>query len=176
MTRLARYTLITAVALAAAAAGYLVSHMQQVFPADPAAAKQLLALNLPDSNGKPQSIEQWQGKILVVNFWATWCPPCREEMPGFSRLQNKFSGNGVQFVGIGIDSEDKIREFSKLTPVSYPLLVGSPGLMGILTQLGNAAGGLPYTVILGREGDLRQTRLGEWKEADLQAVLAKLAK
>lgn len=176
MNRLARYTLITVVALAAAAAGYLVSHMQQVFPSDPAAAKQLLALTLPDPSGSAQSMRQWQGKILVVNFWATWCPPCREEMPGFSRLQSKLAGNGIQFVGIGIDSADKIKEFSKLTPVSYPLLVGSPGLMAIMSQLGNNAGGLPYTVILGRDGHLEQTRLGEWQEADLEAFLGKLVK
>jgi len=176
MNRLARYTLITAVALAAAAAGYLVSHMQQVFPSDPAAAKQLLALTLPDSDGNAQSLQQWQGKILVVNFWATWCPPCREEMPGFSRLQNKLSGNGVQFVGIGIDSADKIKEFSKLTPVSYPLLVASPGLMALMGQLGNDAGGLPFTVIIGRDGRLEQTQLGIWREADLQAILDKLTK
>ncbi len=167
MNRLARYTLIGAVALAAASAGYLVSHMQQVFPSNPAAARQLLALTLPDADGKPQSLGQWQGKVLVVNFWATWCPPCREEMPGFSRLQ---------FVGIGIDSADKIREFSHQTPVSYPLLVGSPGLMEIVNQLGNDAGGLPYTVILGRDGTLRRTQLGAWKETDLEAVLGGMAK
>lgn len=176
MNRLARYTLIASVALAAAAAGYLVSHVQQVFPSDPVAAKQLLALTLPDSSGSAQSLRQWQGKILVINFWATWCPPCREEMPGFSRLQSKLAGNGVQFVGIGIDSADKIKEFSRLTPVSYPLLVGSPGLMEIVSHLGNDAGGLPYTVILGRDGTLRQTQLGAWKEADLENVLGGMAK
>ena len=175
MNRLARFTLIAAVALAATAAGYLVSHVQQVFPSNPAAAKQLLALTLPDSSGKAQSLQQWQGKILVVNFWATWCPPCREEMPGFSRLQSKLSGNGIQFIGIGIDSADKIKQFSNLTPVSYPLLVGSSGLMEIMSQLGNDAGGLPYTVILGRDGKLEQTRLGAWQEADLATLLGKMA-
>ena len=172
MTRLARTALIIAVALAAAAAGYLVSHLSH---SDPSAARQLLALTLPDSDGKAQALQQWQGKILVVNFWATWCPPCREDMPGFSRLQSQLEGNGVQFVGIGIDSASKINEFSKTTPVSYPLLVGSPGLMEIMSLLGNEAGGLPFTVVFGRDGHQEQSRLGIWKEAELQALLGKLS-
>lgn len=176
MNRLARTALIIAVALFAATAGYLVSHVRQVFPSDPSATRQLLSLTLPDANDSAQSMQQWQGKILVVNFWATWCPPCREEMPGFSRLHRKLEGKGVQFVGIGIDSAVKIKEFSKLTPVSYPLLVGSPGLMEIVSLLGNNAGGLPYTVILDRDGHLERTRLGAWQEADLEAILDKLAK
>ncbi len=169
MNRLARNFLIVAVAIAATAAGYLVSHSHNSSAAT--AAKQLLALTLPDSNGNTQSLGQWQGKLLVINFWATWCPPCREEMPGFSRLQRKLSGSSVQFLGIGIDSAAKIREFASQTPVSYPLLVGTPGLMEIVSQLGNSAGGLPYTVILGKDGVLQNTRLGAWQESDLENIL-----
>jgi len=176
MNRLARNILIAAVALAAAGAGYLVSHLQQVLPSNPASARELLSLTLPDASGAAQSMQQWQGKVLVVNFWATWCPPCREEMPGFSRLQSKFSGNGVQFVGIGIDSADKIRQFSHDLPVSYPLLVGGTALMGLTDQLGDSEGGLPFTVILDRDGKLLQTRLGAWQESDLERVLVGLAK
>ncbi len=169
MNRLARYILIATVTIAAVAAGYLVRHSHNSSSAT--AAKQLLALTLPDSNGNTQSLGQWQGKLMVINFWATWCPPCREEMPGFSRLQRKFSGSGVQFLGIGIDSATKIREFSIQTPVSYPLLVGTPGLMEIVSQLGNNAGGLPYTVILGKDGAVQNTRLGAWQESDLEFTL-----
>ena len=176
MNRLARNVLIAAVALAAAGAGYLVSHLQQVLPSNPSGARELLALTLPDSGGAAQSMSQWQGKILVVNFWATWCPPCREEMPGFSRLQKSFAGKGVQFVGIGIDSEDKIRQFSHELPVSYPLLVGGTGLMGLTAQLGDQEGGLPFTVIVGRDGKLLQTQLGLWQEPELEKVLVGLAK
>ncbi len=174
MNRLANIILIAVVALTAAAAGYLVNQGQNSSGAT--AARQLLALTLPDPKGSAQSLQQWQGKLLVVNFWATWCPPCREEMPGFSRLQSKFAGHGVQFVGIGIDSADKIQKFSVQTPVSYPLLVGSPGLMEIIGQLGNNAGGLPYTVILGRDGSLQKTRLGAWQESDLEKVLGDMVR
>jgi thiol-disulfide isomerase/thioredoxin len=79
-------------------------------------------LVLTDVDGKAQSLQQWRGKILVLNYWATWCFPCREEMPGFSRLQAKYQDKGVQFVGISIDEAPKIIEFQKETPVSYPLL------------------------------------------------------
>ncbi len=176
MNRLARNILIAAVALAAAGAGYLVSHLQQVLPGDPAGARELLALTLPDAQGTNQSMQQWQGKLLVVNFWASWCPPCREEMPGFSRLQRRFSAKNVQFVGIGIDSAYKIRQFSHDFPVSYPLLVGGTALMGLIAQLGDHEGGLPFTVILGRNGKLLQTQLGLWQESDLEKLLVGLAK
>lgn len=176
MNRIFRNLLIAAVALTAAGAGYLVSHLQQVFPADPVGARELLALTLTDAKGAAQPLQQWRGKVLVVNFWATWCPPCREEMPGFSRLQNAFSAKGIQFVGIGIDSEDKIRQFSQDLPVSYPLLVGGAALMGLTDQLGDHQGGLPFTVILGRDGKPLQTRLGLWPESDLKKVLIGLAK
>ncbi len=176
MNRLARNLLIVAVALAAAGAGYLVSHLQQVLPANPAGARELLALTLPDANGASQSMGQWRGKLLVVNFWATWCPPCREEMPGFSRLQSKFSVKNVQFVGIGIDSADKIRQFSHDLPVAYPLLVGGTELMGLTNLLGDHEGGLPYTIILDRNGKLLQTRLGLWPESYLKKTLFALTK
>src|SRR5664279_1771691 len=84
-----------------------------------AAIRQLFATRLNDSDGKPQTISQWRGKTLVINFWATWCPPCREEMPAFSRLQTKYAANGVEFVGIALDTPDNVIAFLKQVPVSY---------------------------------------------------------
>lgn len=179
----ARNALIAGVAIVAAAAGFVVANFgeQQRQPDVPPAnaklaAQQLLALSLPDSVAKTQPIAQWKGKVLVANFWATWCLPCREEMPGFSRLQTKYSAKGVQFVGIAFDSADKVNEFSNQTPVSYPLLIATPSLMPLTAALGDAAGGLPFTVVIDRDGSLVQTRLGLWKEATLEAILADLVK
>jgi len=178
-----RYALIIAcIALVAAGAGFVVANFQHhppstdTAPQDTArAAEQLLALTLPDAKAASQPLRQWRGKLLVVNFWATWCPPCREEMPGFSRLHRKFSAKNVQFVGIAIDNADKVREFSLQTPTSYLLLVGSPALMPLMAELGNPAGGLPFTVIIGRDGTLRLNHLGLWKESSLEASLNDLA-
>jgi thiol-disulfide isomerase/thioredoxin len=72
-----------------------------------------MALTLPDLEGRPQAMAQWRGKVLVVNYWASWCAPCVEEMPAFSRLQGQYAAQGVQFVGIGIDEVDNMRTFVK---------------------------------------------------------------
>jgi peroxiredoxin len=135
----------------------------------------LSELALTDTSGQAQNLRQWQGKILVINYWATWCQPCREEMPGFSRLQEKFRGNGVQFVGISTDEVDKIIDFQKMTPVNYPLLIGSMAVMASSANLGNIRQGLPFTAVFDRRGDLAMTKLGRWNEADLEPKLAELA-
>lgn len=140
-----------------------------------AAAKALLARSLPDAEGKPQALSQWKGKVLVINYWATWCPPCREEMPYFSRLHQELAVNGVQFIGIAIDSAAKVKKFSQETPVSYPLLIGSLDSMQSLEDLGNAAQGLPFTVILDREGQVQATKLGRYSEQALEKRLRELA-
>jgi thiol-disulfide isomerase/thioredoxin len=89
----------------------------------------LLGITLPDPDGKDQAIAQWKGKILVVNFWATWCAPCREEMPMFMRLQEAQRGKGVQFVGIAVDNVDKVRQYASDLKLNYPTLIGGFGAM-----------------------------------------------
>ena len=90
------------------------------------AVAQLFASHLDDVQGQPHAFSRWQGKTLVVNFWATWCPPCRQEMPVFSRLQDRYAAQGVQFVGIALDSTESVRAFAGRSPVNYPLLIGGP--------------------------------------------------
>lgn len=131
----------------------------------------LTRLSFPDLNGKPQALAQWHGKVLVINYWATWCVPCRDEMPAFSRLQQVHAGSGVQFVGLSIDDADKVREFQKKTPVGYPLLIAEPSAIALTETLGNAAQGLPFTVVIDRKGQIAATRLGRFKEDELDAVL-----
>ena len=132
----------------------------------------LLKMTLPDLQGVPQALAQWNGKIRVINYWATWCPPCVEEMPFFSRLQERYAAQGVQFVGIGMDETAKMQAFVQKTPVSYPLLVGgtepngNPALM---------LRGMPYTVVLDREGKVAFSIYGGVKENELEPVLSRLA-
>ena len=137
-------------------------------------ATAIFRLTLPDSGGKAQAMEQWRGKILVVNYWATWCPPCREEMPGFSRLQEQFGAKGVQFVGISIDTADKVSEFQKQTPVSYPLLIGDSGAIDSSVALGNSRQALPFTAVIDRRGTVAAIKLGRYAEADLERQLVEL--
>ena len=131
-------------------------------------------LVLTDLNGKPQGLGQWKGRILVVNYWATWCHPCREEMPGFSRLQDKFRDKGVQFVGISIDDAAKIVEFQKETPVNYPLLIGDMNIMKSSAELGNTRQALPFTAVFDRQGRLAASKLGRLSEPELEGQLKDL--
>lgn len=131
----------------------------------------LLKVTLADLDGKPQPFAQWDGKVRVINYWATWCPPCVEEMPMFSRLQERLGAQGVQFVGIGMDEPEKMRAFVRKTPVAYPLLVGvtapseNPGL---------TVRGMPYTVVLDRDGKVAFSLYGAVKEGELAPMLEKL--
>lgn len=127
--------------------------------------------HLNDLNGKMVPLSEWKGKTLVINFWATGCPPCREEMPALSRLQTKYSRNGVQFVGIALNSTDNVVDYSKQHPVSYPLLVADSLGEELSQRLGNSLLRLPYTLVLDAEGATRMTKMGAISEQELDALL-----
>lgn len=134
----------------------------------------LLASSANSPDGKPQALQQWRGRILVVNFWATWCPPCREEMPALSQLSDKFAEKGVQFIGIAIDSADNVQRFVAQQRSSYPLLVGAPEALAQSRALGNHRQALPFTVIIDGQGQLRYQRLGGIDAATLERQLNSL--
>ncbi|HEY8242448.1 MAG TPA: TlpA disulfide reductase family protein [Casimicrobiaceae bacterium] len=137
-------------------------------------ATPLLGITLPDPDGKDQAIGQWKGKVLVVNFWATWCAPCREEMPMFMRVQDAQRAKGVQFVGIAVDNADKVRQYAADLKLNYPTLIGGFGAMELSKTLGNSVMALPFTVIVDRSGKVAHTQLGPLKEDQLQSILRQL--
>ena len=133
----------------------------------------LMSLALPDADGRPQSLSQWNGKVLVVNFWATWCEPCREEMPRFIKLQDRYGNEGLQFVGIAIDQADKVKQFASDIHLNYPALLGGYGAIELSKTLGNQYGALPFTVIVDRAGSIIYTKLGSVEDRQIQSILAK---
>ena len=137
-------------------------------------ATALLAISLPDPAGKEESLGQWKGKVLVVNFWATWCAPCREEMPAFVRAQTEHGPKGLQFVGIAVDQPDKVREFADEIGLNYPTLVGGFGAMELSKTLGNSLMALPFTVVLDRKGAIAHTQLGILKPDKLDTIVKQL--
>ena len=145
-----------------------------LFDRTPADTTSLLALSLPDPAGKLQPMAQWRGKVLVVNFWATWCGPCREEMPDFVRVQQEYGAKGLQIVGIAADNADKVQQFAEEIKLNYPALIGGYGAMDLSKELGNSLVALPFTLILDRQGKVAYTHLGPVKADKFREVITKL--
>lgn len=138
---------------------------------DAARLAALQNLALPDLDGRVQPLSQWRGRVLVINYWATWCRPCRDEMPMFSKLQQRLGAKGVQFVGIDDEPADTVREFVRAAPPAYPLLVGTADTLAATGPLGNVAMALPFTVVLGRDGSLQAAVLGRVSEGMLTRLI-----
>ncbi|NMG64958.1 redoxin family protein [Azoarcus indigens] len=144
-------------------------------PADlKAASETLFRQSFPDARGNEQALAQWRGKILVVNFWATWCAPCRVEMPEFAEVSQQYAAEGVQFIGVGIDSATNILKFEQATPMPYPLLVAGPQALGLASLFGNTAQALPFTVIIDRRGKVSAIKLGVLKRSELEGKIRPL--
>ena len=161
--------------LAAAAAGFLAGPALLRLSGDSEGAV-LGAAAFGDLEGRRRRLAEWRGKVLVCNFWATWCAPCREEIPLLVAARQKHGPSGVEIVGIAIDNPSKVREFSATFKISYPVLVAEADGLDLMRQLGNTGGGLPYTVIADREGSLVHRKLGALKEAELDGWLDALVK
>jgi len=143
-------------------------------PAEPNAVGLLLSQSMVDTSGQQQPLAQWKNQVLIVNFWATWCAPCVDEMPELSDLQQEIAPRKIQILGIGIDSPSNIAEFARKYNISYPLYVGGINGTELSRQLGNQAGGLPFTVVIGRDGQVKKTYLGRLKMDELRGALADL--
>lgn len=133
-----------------------------------------MAVQLPDLNGQTQGIGQWRGSVVVVNFWATWCAPCREEIPILISLQDKYGAQGVQFVGIAIDQRDKVAAFAREFKINYVILLGGLESIDLARQVGNRVGALPFTVVVDRNGRIVSRELGKVKEAELERLVLSL--
>lgn len=170
---------LAGVALLAALAGFSLylagRHAEPLaIPAGPvdATPAAIQSARFEDGEGASRSLGQFAGKVVVVNFWATWCSPCREEMPGFVKLQSKWEGRGVQFVGLAQDDAAKVAAFGRELGVNYPLWLGGAEVMDFSRRLGNHLGVLPHTVLLDGQGRVLESRIGVYPEAALDARLA----
>lgn len=126
----------------------------------PGAAAAIARASFYDLSEKVQPLAQWKGKVIVLNFWATWCPPCIAEIPEFIKIQKQYEKQGVQFIGVAIDQKSKVAAFAQQTGMNYPVLLGDLAGIDLAKRIGNAQGGLPYTVIIDRSGQVASTQLG----------------
>jgi thiol-disulfide isomerase/thioredoxin len=165
---------MAAVAAIALAAGIYVRQESRTGAPDSSAVSALTRTPFKDYSGQSDTIERWKGKVLVVNFWASWCPPCREEIPGLTRIQAQYAANGLQVVGIAVDSADKARQAATELGVNYPVLIAGMETIDLTRRLGNRAGALPFTLVLDRNGTVIASHLGILTEAELARIVAPL--
>jgi peroxiredoxin len=133
---------------------------------DPSAtAADLIGMKRPEytlgsSTGEYVSADKFDGEVVLLNFWATWCKPCREEMPMLVRVNSDYQGKGFQVVGVALDDVQQAREFASELGVDYTILVGSTDVMAMVSLYGNRSGVLPYSVLIDREGIIRWAHVG----------------
>ncbi len=132
-----------------------------LLPAPVEALSSLPDISLPGVDGNTHSSAQFAGKVVILNFWATWCPPCRKEIPDFIKLQDELGGKGLQFVGIAIDDKQKVIDYSREAGINYPSLLGDVAEVEISRRLGNRFQGLPFSAIFDRQGKLVHVQSGE---------------
>jgi peroxiredoxin len=127
-----------------------------------------------DPNGKPQNLKQFQHKIIVLNFWATWCEPCREEMPELSNFFTENRSKNVVVLGFAIDEQNAVKSYLTKTKVTYPILVDEDKGLNLSKNLGNNKGILPYTVIIDSQGIIQKTIFGRVLKDQLDAAIKPL--
>jgi len=170
--------LLLIAAVLALAGGYWLAQALRPEPGIAAAKTygggELINFTLPELNGKPHSLEEWRGKIIVLNFWATWCPPCREEIPLLIALQKKRAAEGLQVVSVAIDNETAVRPYRQSAGINYPVLMGGDEALDLVARYGNNMGALPFTVIIDRGGAIVARKLGAFTRNELESLVEPL--
>ncbi len=130
-------------------------------------------IELDDRDGAPRRLSEWDGRLVVLNFWASWCGPCREEMPILDRLHMRHAARGLSVIGVAEEDAAPALAFLAENPVAYPILVDPPGAgIDVSLRFGNTRSVLPYNVLIGRDGRILATRIGNFDEAGLERWIA----
>jgi len=163
-----RHALLAAVGVAAGLAGAGLAWWRFApAPVTPDATQEVWGLEFSAPDGGRFSMQGLRGRPLLLNFWATWCPPCVEEMPLLDAFYEENSPNGWQVLGLAVDQIDPVRSFLSRQPMSFPIaLAGMEGL-GLSKTLGNRAGGLPFSVLFGADGSILARKIGKLSSQDL---------
>lgn len=151
--------------------GYLVADWFRGAPAEEAST-QAAGFRLLDLDGEAHTLADFSGRFVLLNFWATWCPPCREEIPVLIAAQTRHGAQGLQVVGIAVDTAEAVAGFHVQTPFNFPSLLGGDNALALVSDYGNAAGVLPYSVLIGPDGRILARHRGAFTTATLATLLA----
>ncbi len=169
MSPTARNTLLGIAAISAALLGYFVAwglHTERtkVTTAAP--------FEFPGIDGKTYRLADWRGKLVLINFWATWCPPCREEIPLLMRAQDQYGANGLQILGIAVDDREAVLRYADSIGISYPILLSGDQGFELMRQYTNTADALPYSVLISPQGEVLNDHRGVYTEPDLIRLIS----
>lgn len=132
------------------------------------------AFELKDLEGKLRHIDEWNGKVLLVNFWATWCPPCKKEMPGFIELHEKYAEQGFEIIGIALDDIESVQDFADTLGVNYTIMPADYAGLELSRKYGNRIGALPYSVFISKTGIIKASHAGELSKKQVEQVILPL--
>jgi peroxiredoxin len=164
--------LVVAIGLVAALLGFSVARLLRVSAIDAPAAT--TEFSLRDLAGKTHSLADWRGKVVLLNFWATWCPPCRREIPLFIELQQRYAQQGLQVVGISVDNPEAVARYWQEMHINYPLLLADESTYDLMAAYGNRQGSLPYSVLIAADGHIAGVKIGAYGRAELETALKPL--
>jgi len=129
------------------------------------------AFELKDLEGQMRNVDEWNGKVLLINFWATWCPPCKKEMPAFIELQEQYAEQGLQIIGIALDDEESVQDFADTLGVNYPVMAAEYEGLELSRAYGNHIGALPFSVFVNRDGKIVLTQAGELSKQHIEQII-----
>ncbi|MCK5263553.1 MAG: TlpA family protein disulfide reductase [Gammaproteobacteria bacterium] len=129
---------------------------------------------MADIDGQIRNIKDWDGKVILLNFWATWCPPCLREIPSFVELQEKYGDQGFQVIGIAVDNEEAVHDYMNEVKINYPIMVSEFEAIELSASYGNRMGALPYSVIINRESVVSDKITGELSKIKAEKILKRL--
>jgi thiol-disulfide isomerase/thioredoxin len=170
---------LAVVACVALAAGYHFGRDRGASPGEPPGpptAQPVPAVrplfSLTDSGGELRSIADWDGRSLMINFWATWCPPCRREIPLLNSLRAEYGPRGFEVIGVAVDFREDVLAYMRETPIDYPVLIGEQDGIDAARAFGMETMGFPFTIFTDREGRIVTVHVGELHAAEADAILA----
>jgi thiol-disulfide isomerase/thioredoxin len=164
--------------IAIATAGYLLQIYLQPAAPPPSGtlAESKLDFTLADLQGKPRQLSEWRGQALLVNFWATWCAPCRREIPLLKQTQARQSENRLQIIGVAVDFRDQVEIYAKDAEFNYPILIGQEDAMAAAEASGIEFVGMPFTLVVAADGSMIKAHIGEIREEHIEQIVSVVAR